>query len=143
MTALEAAYHGFCIAGLGVFVLQHRLVQDGLMEPDLEAARRRLEEKKLDLDSMSALSQEARAPVSLDQQSVGRLSRMDAMQGQAMALATRQRQEQRLRKLIAALRRIDEDDYGYCEDCGKPVDPRRLEIDPATLFCLECASARD
>ena len=82
-------------------------------------------------------------PVELDQQSVGRLSRMDAMQGQAMALATRQRQEQRMRQLIAALRRIDEDDYGYCEDCGKPINPRRLEIDPATLFCLDCASARE
>jgi len=85
----------------------------------------------------------ATKPVELDQQSVGRLSRMDAMQGQAMALATRQRQEQRMRQLIAALRRIDEDDYGYCEDCGKPINPRRLEIDPATLFCLDCASARE
>ena len=56
---------------------------------------------------------------------------------------TRQRQQQRMRQLVAALRRIDEDDYGYCEDCGEPVNPRRLEIDPATLFCLECASARE
>ena len=51
-----------------------------MMDPDLTAARRRLTEKKADLESMSALSQQARAPVTLDQQSVGRLSRMDAMQ---------------------------------------------------------------
>jgi len=112
-------------------------------QAEQEYFRQKLLEEKLALGERNDEADSATKPVELDQQSVGRLSRMDAMQGQAMALATRQRQEQRLRQLIAALRRIDEDDYGYCEDCGKPINPRRLEIDPATLFCLDCASARE
>lgn len=112
-------------------------------QAEQERFRLKLLEEKQALGEKNDAADSATKPVELDQQSVGRLSRMDAMQGQAMALATRQRQQQRMRQLVAALRRIDEDDYGYCEDCGKPVDPRRLEIDPATLFCLECASARE
>jgi len=112
-------------------------------EADQEHFRLNLLEEKQALSEKNDAADSATKPVELDQQSVGRLSRMDAMQGQAMALATRQRQEQRLRQLVAALRRIDEDDYGYCEDCGQPINPKRLEIDPATLFCLDCASARE
>lgn len=112
-------------------------------QAEQERFRLKLLEEKQALGEKNDEADSATKPVELDQQSVGRLSRMDAMQGQAMAQATRQRQQQRMRQLVAALRRIDEDDYGYCEDCGKPVDPRRLEIDPATLFCLECASARE
>jgi RNA polymerase-binding transcription factor len=126
------------------FEVQTHNIEEALMDDSqysffrskLLAEQQALIEKNDEADS-------ATKPVELDQQSVGRLSRMDAMQGQAMALATRQRQQQRMRQLVAALRRIDEDDYGYCEDCGKPINPRRLEIDPATLFCLECASARE
>ena len=112
-------------------------------QAEQERFRLKLLEEKQALGEKNDAADSATKPVELDQQSVGRLSRMDAMQGQAMALATRQRQQQRMRQLVAALRRIDEDDYGYCEDCGEPVNPRRLEIDPATLFCLECASARE
>ncbi|MGJ3255546.1 MAG: TraR/DksA family transcriptional regulator [Alcanivorax sp.] len=112
-------------------------------QAEQEHFHRKLLDEKQALSEQNDAADSATKPVELDQQSVGRLSRMDAMQGQAMALATRQRQEQRLRQLVAALRRIDENDYGYCEDCGKPINPRRLEIDPATLFCLACATARE
>jgi len=83
------------------------------------------------------------ATVVLDQSSVGRLSRMDALQQQAMAQSTRQRAELELRRIEAALRRCDDGSYGYCLDCGEPIDPRRLNLNPAATLCIACAEARD
>ncbi|HCH1219320.1 TraR/DksA C4-type zinc finger protein [Vibrio parahaemolyticus] len=77
--------------------------------------------------------------VHLDQQSVGRLSRIDAMQAQQMALESQRRREVQLLSIRAALRRIDNDDYGYCFSCGNNIDPKRLDINPFTTSCIECA----
>jgi DnaK suppressor protein len=110
------------------------------MEPDLKAARRRLAEKKLDLESMSALSEDARAPVALDQQSVGRLSRMDAMQQQAMAAAQERARKRDLVRIEMAERRLAEGEYGWCVDCGEAIPDKRLEIDPMAEKCVRCAS---
>lgn len=110
------------------------------MEPDLEAARKRLDDKKNDLASMSALSQEARAPVTLDQQSVGRLSRMDAMQQQAMAEAQERARKRDLVRIEMAERRLAEGEYGWCADCGDVIPDKRLAIDPMAEKCVRCAS---
>lgn len=111
-----------------------------MMDPDLTAARRRLTEKKADLESMSALSQQARAPVTLDQQSVGRLSRMDAMQQQAMAEAQERARKRDLVRIEMAERRLSDGDYGWCVDCGEVIADKRLEIDPMAERCVRCAS---
>ncbi|KJS18615.1 MAG: molecular chaperone DnaK [Hoeflea sp. BRH_c9] len=110
------------------------------MEPDLKAARPRLADKKADLESMSALSAEARAPVELDQQSVGRLSRMDAMQQQAMAAAQERARKRDLVRIEMAERRLAAGDYGWCADCGEAIADKRLEIDPMAEKCIRCAS---
>ncbi len=86
------------------------------------------------------LGQAAQAVVQLDQQAVGRLSRMDALQNQAMAKAQQSRRDVNARRLTAALSRIDEDEYGYCEDCGEDIARKRLELDPAASKCISCAS---
>ena len=91
-----------------------------------------------ELRALSDRSKDSRAPVELDQQSVGRLSRMDAMQQQSMDLAREERRRQRLAVLGAALRRLDEDEYGYCLACGEDILPERLEIDPAVTLCVSC-----
>lgn len=83
---------------------------------------------------------DASAIVELDQSKVGRLSRMDAMQGQAMAQASRERRERTLRLIDSALARIDSDDYGYCQQCEEPIDINRLEFDPTVLLCIDCAT---
>ena len=98
-----------------------------------------------EIDELRALSdgsREGRAPVELDQQSVGRLSRMDAMQQQSMDLAREERRRHRLAVLAAALRRLDADDYGYCLACGEDILPERLEIDPAVTLCVACQDRR-
>lgn len=108
-------------------------------EPDAASARRRLLDLKQELEELSAISAEDRAPVALDQQSVGRLSRMDALQRQAMAQAQERQRALQLRRVEAALRRIETGEYGYCEECGEPIAPRRLEVDPAVPLCISCA----
>jgi len=65
---------------------------------------------------------------------------MDAMQAQAMAKASSERREQMLRQIEAALKRIDDDEYGYCRECDEPINPKRLEFDPTAVLCIECAS---
>ncbi len=70
---------------------------------------------------------------------MGRLSRMDALQVQAMAQATEERRRARLRRIEAALARLDGGDFGLCIACGGPIPKRRLEIDPALPRCVDCA----
>ncbi len=104
-----------------------------------KAARMRLLELKRELEALSAMSEGARATVELDQQSVGRLSRMDALQGQAMAQASERQRRTDLVRIEAALKRLDDGDYGYCLECGEEIAAKRLEIDPAAALCITCA----
>ena len=80
-----------------------------------------------------------RSPVKLDQQAVGRLSRMDAMQQQAMAQATSRRRAGRQTRIAAALKRIAEDEFGFCQDCGEDIGKARLSLDPTIPTCVSCA----
>src|SRR3546814_6684815 len=82
-----------------------------------------------------------RAPVALDQESVGRLSRIDAMQVQAMALAQQRRRQSERNAIDAALLRIDEDEFGYCLKCGDDIAEARLAQLPAITTCIDCARA--
>lgn len=96
-----------------------------------------------ELTALASSTEEAEKPVELDQQSIGRLSRMDAMQGQQMAQANKRRREQRIRDIQAALRRLEEDDYGYCLECDEAINPKRLAIDPATKYCIDCLTEQE
>ncbi len=59
-----------------------------------------------------------------------------------MCLALKQRAENKARSLEVALRKAEEGDYGYCEVCGKQIDPARLAILPHTKRCVTCAQRR-
>ena len=109
--------------------------------PDLKAARKALERQRGELEEMSAAAAQERRPVELDQQSVGRLSRMDALQVQAMAQAVDARRQGRLQRIEAALGRIDDGAYGYCVECGEEIPPKRLAIEPTIERCVECANS--
>lgn len=96
-----------------------------------------------ELAELEKLGRDATKPVELDQTAVGRLSRVDAMQLQAMAKATeRRRHDERLR-VEAALRRIETGDYGYCVRCDEPIAEKRLNLDPAVPTCIRCAQGRE
>ncbi len=83
-----------------------------------------------------------RAPVALDQQSTGRLTRMDAMQQQAMAVATQARRATRMQALTAALNRVAAGDFGECVRCGEEISDKRLQLDPTLTTCIACAGAK-
>ena len=83
-------------------------------------------------------SKESAGVVELDT-SIGRLSRMDAMQNQQMALELRRRQEQQLQRIANALKRMDQNRYGFCGRCKQPIAEERLEVSPDVVMCVKCA----
>ena len=107
--------------------------------PDPEEARQRLLALKAELQAIEAAAAEGRATVELDQTRVGRVSRIDALQAQQMALATERRRHAEVGKIDAALARIEAGEYGYCVTCDEPIDGRRLMQDPAAPLCIDCA----
>ena len=98
--------------------------------------RKTLRAKKQEVTDLLNANAEDAAPVELDQTQQGRLSRMDAMQQQAMAAETQRRRQRDVHLLDAALKRLDEGEYGYCVNCGEAIGTERLVLDPATPFCI-------
>jgi len=114
-------------------------------ELDLDDVRKLLETRRSELIGDGALGREAAGTVELDQTRQGRLSRMDALQQQAMAAEAQRRRSQELTRIGAALKRVQEGEYGYCLSCGEDIVPARLRLDPAATQCVACAgkTARD
>lgn len=54
-----------------------------------------------------------------------------------LELRTRDRQRKLVVKIDDALKRIEEDSYGYCEETGEPISLKRLEARPIATLCLE------
>lgn len=103
----------------------------------------RIRQELAEVQQLSNQTADDRAPVQLDQQSVGRLSRMDAIQGQALAQASDIRRLARIIILEAALRRFEDGDFGFCIECGEPIAFPRLAVDPAATLCIACAQAAE
>ncbi len=112
---------------------------DSMNDADLERFRQRLLQQRAELDALQTHARTATQTVELDQASVGRLSRMDALQAQQMALETQRRRQHQLQQIEGALRRIASSDYGDCFICGRAIDVRRLEVNPTYTRCAECA----
>ncbi|QPL45406.1 TraR/DksA family transcriptional regulator [Halomonas sp. A40-4] len=106
---------------------------------DVEAMKARLITLRETLIDESAGSAGARDTVTLDQTSVGRLSRMDALQGQAMAKAEEQRRQQNVTRIAGSLQRLEQGVFGECIKCGEWINIKRLESDPLVLKCIGCA----
>ena len=106
---------------------------------DIEKRKTALLALRDELEALAATNAQDRKVVELDQQSVGRLSRMDALQGQAMAQETMRRRAQELKRIEAALARIAEDEYGWCAACGEEIVAARLDLDPMAALCAGCA----
>ena len=114
------------------------------LDPDaIEKMREQLELRKRDLLSQIEGVDDATRPVELDQQSVGRVSRVDAIQQQQMALANRQQAAALQRSIELALQRIDDGSYGACLECGEAIAEARLQAQPWAGLCIDCQSARE
>jgi DnaK suppressor protein len=112
---------------------------EGLSSSQLFSLKKLLLERQAELKARDKDGASWRGPVELDQQSVGRLSRMDAMQQQEMAQAEARRRTSDLARIEIALNRVDEGEYGWCAECGEAIAYKRLEIDPAAHLCIGCA----
>lgn len=112
-------------------------------ESFLAAMREALTALGVELQSVAETARESAQTVELDQQRVGRLSRMDALQAQAMAQESGRRREDLLRAIAAALARLDSGDFGYCRACEEPINENRLRFDPTATLCIDCASAAE
>lgn len=106
---------------------------------NLKKFKNQLISKRDNLIALQATALDDRAPVELDQSKVGRLSRMDALQGQAMSEAVETRRQIELQQIDAALSRIEVGEFGYCLVCGDEIQNKRLELDPAIPLCIRCA----
>ena len=110
-----------------------------MTEVELKKIKKILLQLREELQQVEETLRETSDPVELDQTRVGRLSRMDAMQSQQMALETVRRRKDDLVKIETALRRIESGEYGYCVVCDEEIDIRRLMVSPASLCCIDCA----
>ncbi len=106
---------------------------------ELEQLRCILERERDELvQYLEGLAQDS-GPVILDQQLQGRLSRMDAMQQQAMSEAGERQARLHIVKIKRALLAIDQDEYGYCSDCDGDIGYGRLTARPEATLCVQCA----
>lgn len=112
---------------------------DDLTEDQLRELCEMIRQNCRELQEFLERSSESSKPVALDEP-IGRLSRMDAMQQQQMAIASRQSQTQRLQLLHNALQAIERKTYGDCRICEEPIGYQRLKVRLETPFCLSCQS---
>jgi DnaK suppressor protein len=112
-----------------------------LSENDLQRFKSQLMQQRLEMIKAVETSLQSEEIVELDQARVGRLSRMDAMQAQAMSRETGRRLRRYLVEIDAALKRIMDGDYGDCSECGEHIKPGRLTANPAVRLCIDCAQA--
>ncbi|MCW8851083.1 MAG: TraR/DksA family transcriptional regulator, partial [Gammaproteobacteria bacterium] len=83
----------------------------------VEQIRQQLVQLKQELQSQEKEYEESSSTVELDQTRVGRLTRMDAMQAQQMALESARRRQRNMQKIEGALRRLESGEYGVCYVC--------------------------
>ena len=119
----------------------------GVMGEDINQEQRAelhalLQSRLVELEGVLHSSVESAAIVDLSAP-IGRLTRMDAMQQQKMAVATRTAFKQEKSLVERALRDLEGGDYGLCRECEEPIGYRRLLARPAAPFCLACQRANE
>jgi DnaK suppressor protein len=105
---------------------------------ELEQFRERLTAMQDEIRAISESAAQDLKPVMLDQTSVGRVSRVDAMQLQQMSHEAARRRQQLLVKIEGALRRIESGRFGLCFLCRMEIGLRRLSADPTITRCRDC-----
>ena len=96
-----------------------------------------LESRKQELENELKLLHQASKPVDLGE-SIGRLTRMDAIQHQQMALNSKKQVELSIELVNDAIKRFNENEYGVCLKCEEEISEKRLLAKPEAAFCLDC-----
>lgn len=111
-----------------------------LTPEQIEELRTELVRELARLERSMATSAEAARPVQLDQTSVGRLSRMDALQNQQLTANLHGREQTRHAQIVDAIARIEAGTYGTCLTCGQPIAFGRLLVFPEARSCAACGA---
>lgn len=114
-----------------------------ITEPQIETFRQQLLALESEIVDLAQVGEVSAGTVELDQARVGRLSRMDALQGQAMSQEVLRRRKAQLVEIRKALKRIEAGSYAECQKCGMDITFERLTFKPETLFCIDCANATE
>ena len=105
---------------------------------DLQAIRQKLLARQAELQALEESARGSADTVELDQSRQGRLSRMDALQGQQMALEAGRRRQLQLQAIAGALQRLETGEFGECFICGEEIGLARLNFDPTSTRCMNC-----
>ncbi len=97
------------------------------IEAEIHKTRKQVEEYK-----------ELTQPVE-PENAIGRISRMDAINNKSVTEAALRKAKDKLNKLDLALTRVDEDDFGICIRCQRPIPPGRIMIMPQARTCVKCS----
>jgi DnaK suppressor protein len=119
------------------------MASESLTEVEISNLKQQLESQHETLKIQLQESDDSTKPVSLDQQSVGRVSRIDAIQQQQMASANRHQGIALLQEVDFALKRIKSDEYGLCLMCDEPIALPRLQAQPHTANCIDCQTKQE
>ncbi len=103
-----------------------------------DAYQNLLQESLGEIEEYLAKTEESAEAVSPDK-SLGRLSRMEAMQDQQLLLEARRRKKMQKVAVLSALQRIENGQFGICMFCGKPIASERLEVAPESSTCVSCS----
>lgn len=93
-----------------------------------------IEETKMKIAQL----EEASKPVA-PENSIGRISRMDAINNKSVSEAALRTAKKKLSNLEVALFKINDEDFGNCSRCKKPIRPARLMYMPQSTRCINCA----
>ncbi len=85
-----------------------------------------------------ALGRDASAVVTLDQVAVGRVSRIDALAQQQIAIAHQNQRTVQIRQIEGALERMAQGVYGVCYVCQEEIEVARLHANPIATRCVVC-----
>ncbi|MBM9603150.1 RNA polymerase-binding protein DksA [Desulfopila inferna] len=63
--------------------------------------------------------------------------------GRSFELRIRDRERKLLSKIEAALQRVEDGEYGICDECGEEIGLKRLEARPVTTLCIDCKTLQE
>lgn len=109
-----------------------------LTPQQLDDFRERLLDAKASAEALLGRTATDAQPVEASGSTIGRLSRIDAIQMQAMSDMSRRQLEIRLQQIQGALAALDAGKYGICRHCKEAIRLQRLEALPEAPFCMEC-----
>ncbi len=109
-----------------------------MKQEELKNLKKEIKQKIKNLQFEIEQLEESTAPVA-PENSIGRISRMDAINNKSVIEASLRNRKKKLSRLQLALSKVDQPGFGLCSNCKKPINPKRLVLMPESSKCIRCA----